>query len=132
MSDLSDLYREQILDHAHDPRHWGLLDPADLDHAEENPLCGDSLHLTLRWDDQTVIQAVGWEGHGCAISQASASMLGEKLIGMTLEQAGHLTHEEVLDLVGLSLSPNRMKCALLSLKVLFVGVQARNKAEGQA
>ena len=123
MSDLSDLSRENILDHARAPRHWGLLHPADVDHTEENPLCGDSLHLTLRIDDYHVIQEVGWEGHGCAISQASASMLGERLIGMTLDDARQISRDEMLQMVGLALSPNRMKCALLSLKALVVGTE---------
>jgi nitrogen fixation protein NifU and related proteins len=129
MSDQSDLSRENILDHARAPRHWGLLHPADVDHTEENPLCGDSLHLTLRFDDHFVIQEVGWEGHGCAISQASASMLGERLIGMTLNDARQISREEMLQMVGLALSPNRMKCALLSLKALVVGTEgmAREK-----
>ena len=121
MSDLADLSRENILDHAHSPRHWGLLHPADVDHREENPLCGDSVHLTLRLDEHSVIRDVGWEGHGCAISQASASMLSERLIGLPLDEARQITRQEILDMVGLSLSPNRMKCALLALKVFIVG-----------
>jgi nitrogen fixation protein NifU and related proteins len=118
----SDFYRELILDHARNQRNWGLLPDANFDHEESNPLCGDHLHLTLQLDDQQVIKAVGWEGHGCAISQASASLLGELLIGKPLEQAEQITAEEVLDLIGVKLTPNRMKCALLSLKVLLVGV----------
>jgi nitrogen fixation protein NifU and related proteins len=122
MSD--DLAREMILDHARDPRHWGLLDPADIDHQEENPLCGDSVHLSLRLDDRQIIREVGWEGHGCAISQASASMLSEKLIGLPLDEARQITRDEMLEMVGLLLTPNRMKCALLSLKALIVGTDA--------
>jgi nitrogen fixation protein NifU and related proteins len=117
-----DLYREHILDHARHRRNWGLISAPDFDHEEDNTLCGDHLHLTLTLDEHQRIRGVGWDGHGCAISQASASLLGEKLIGMTLEQAYHITRDEMLDLIGISLTPNRMKCALLSLKVLIVGI----------
>lgn len=125
----TDFYQENILDHARDPRNWGVLNPADFDHAESNPLCGDQLHLTLQLDANQVIQQVGWDGHGCAISQASASMLGEKLIGLTLDQARALKREDVLDLIGLKLMPNRMKCALLSLKVLIIGAAGHARWE---
>ena len=124
-----EFYREMILDHARTPRYWGLLQPADFDHEESNPLCGDHLHLTLQIDENEVIKAVGWEGHGCAISQASASMMGELLIGKTLKDAEQMTAAEVLELVGVRLTPNRMKCALLSLKVLLVGTQGLHSWE---
>lgn len=116
-----DFYREIILDHAKNRRNWGLLDPNDLDHAEENPLCGDHLHLTLRLDAHNVITEVGWEGDGCAISQASASMLGEELIGKTLDEARQIDKQVVLDMIGIPLTINRVKCALLSLKTLVIG-----------
>jgi len=116
-----ELYRALIMDHARSPLHWGLLDPADFDHEESNPLCGDHLHLTLRIDAEGIIRAVGWDGNGCAISQASASMLGDMLVGMVLRETMKLQRETVLDMIGLKLTPSRMKCALLSLKVLLVG-----------
>ncbi len=115
-----DLYHEAILDHYREPRNWGVLDPADIDHEEKNPLCGDRLRLTMRVKDNRIVE-VGWSGEGCAISQASASMLGETLIGKTLEEARAITKEDVLDLLGIQLGPVRLKCALLSLKVLKVG-----------
>jgi nitrogen fixation NifU-like protein len=115
-----DLYHEEILDHYREPRNWGILDPADIDHEENNPLCGDRLRLTMRVKDNRIVE-VGWSGEGCAISQASASMLGETLIGKTLEEARAITKEDVLDLLGIQLGPVRLKCALLSLKVLKVG-----------
>ncbi len=121
LNDEFDLYREHILDHARARRNWGLLHTADFDHEEDNTLCGDHLRLTLTRDANDVIREVGWEGQGCAISQASASMLGEKLIGMTLDQARQITRQEMLELIGIPLTPNRMKCALLSLKVLVIG-----------
>ncbi len=118
---MDDFYRELILDHARNRRNWGLVNPADFDHTESNPLCGDSLRLTLKLNADHVIEAVGWEGHGCAISQASASMLGEQLVGKTLDEARQLTRQQILDMIGIPLTINRMKCALLSLKVLLVG-----------
>lgn len=116
-----DMYREMILDHAKNPRNKGVLDPADFDHEEHNPLCGDRLRLTMRLDENGVIREIGWDGSGCAISQASASMLGEQLIGKTLEEVKSITREEIFEMLGIPLSMNRVKCALLSLKVLNVG-----------
>jgi nitrogen fixation NifU-like protein len=115
-----DLYREAILDHFNQPRNWGVISPADIDHEESNPLCGDHLRLTMRVKDGKIVE-LGWSGEGCAISQAAASMLGETLVGKTLEEARAVGKEEVLDLLGISLTPVRLKCALLSLKVLKVG-----------
>lgn len=120
---MDNMYREHILDHAAHMRNKGLLDPADIDHEEHNRTCGDWLRLTLRVDENNRITAVGWDGAGCAISQASASMLGEEIIGKTLEEVQHITRDDILDMIGFSLTINRMKCALLSLKTLIVGTQ---------
>ena len=118
---MEDMYRELILDHARNRRNWGALDPNDFDHYEKNPLCGDELRLTLRIDENRIIREVGWEGSGCAISQASASMLGEELVGMALDDALKLDKQHIFDNIGIPLSINRTKCALLALKVLIVG-----------
>ena len=126
---MEDMYRELILDHARNQRNWGLLDPNDFDHEESNPLCGDILRLTLRLDEDDTITAVGWEGEGCAISQASASMFGEELIGMTLDQARRIDKQQLLENIGLRLSINRVKCALLPLKVLVIGAYDEAGAE---
>lgn len=123
-----DEYRELILDAARNRQNWGLLSPADIDHEEHNPVCGDHLHLTVRLAEGVII-AVGWDGDGCAISQASASLLGEKLIGMTLTAALALTRDDILDMIGLPLLPTRQKCALLSLKTLLIGVSGREAWE---
>jgi nitrogen fixation NifU-like protein len=120
-----DMYRENILDHAQNPRFPGVLEPADIDHEESNPLCGDRLRLTLRLDDHNRITALAWDGEGCAISQASASMLGEQILGKTLEEIRTLSKDDIFELLGIPLSPNRMKCALLSLQVLKVGTYGR-------
>src|SRR6187549_2567575 len=108
------MYRENILDHSKNMRHKGLLDPADIDFEGHNPLCGDRLHLTMRVDENDIITDIGWDGDGCAISQATASMLGEEVIGKPLETIRQLTKEDVYDLLGIPLSMNRVKCALLS------------------
>lgn len=118
---MEDMYRQVILDHARHQRNWGLLEPNHLDHEESNPLCGDRLRLTLRLDENNVIAQVGWDGEGCAISQASASMFGEEILGMTLAEARQIGKQQLLDNIGLPLSLNRVKCALLPLKTLVVG-----------
>lgn len=117
---MEDMYRQMILDHARNQRNWGLLEPSDFDHEEHNPLCGDRLRLTLKVDDG-IIKEVGWDGDGCAISQASASMFGEHIVGMSLDEAMKLDKQVVLDNIGLDLTINRVKCATLSLKTLIVG-----------
>ncbi len=116
-----DMYREVILDHAQNPRHPGILDPADVDHEELNPLCGDRLRLTLRIDENKRITDVAWDGEGCAISQATASMLSEEILGKTLDEVSHITKDDIFELVGIPLTINRVKCALLSLKTLIIG-----------
>lgn len=115
-----DFYHEAILEHYREPRNWGVVSPADIDHEENNPLCGDHLRLTMKIEDGKIAK-LGWDGGGCAISQASASMLGETLVGKTLEEARAISKEEVLELLGIALGPVRLKCALLSLKVLKIG-----------
>lgn len=122
---MHDMYREIILDHAKNPRHAGVLDPADVDYEDHNPLCGDRLHLTLRVDANNVVTDVAWDGEGCAISQATASMLGDELIGKTLDEVKQISKEDIFDLVGIPLSMNRVKCALLSLKVLQIGIAGK-------
>lgn len=126
---MQEMYRELILDHARNQRNWGLLEPNDFDHEESNPLCGDRLRLTLRLREDGTISELGWDGEGCAICQASASMLGEELIGMTLEDARQIDKQQLLDSIGLQLSINRVKCALLPLKVLVVGAYGQTGAE---
>lgn len=126
---MEDMYRELILDHARNQRHWGLLNPNDLEHEEKNPLCGDRLRLTLRVDENGIITDVGWDGEGCAISQASASMFGEQILGMPLAEARKIDKQQLLDNIGLNLTINRVKCATLPLKVLVVGAYGAEGAE---
>lgn len=126
---MEDMFRELILDHARNQRNWGLLEPNDFDHEETNPLCGDRLRLTLQLDRDGVIVAVGWDGEGCAICQASASMFGEELIGMELSEARQIDKQQLLENIGLPLSINRVKCATLPLKVLVIGAYGREGVE---
>ena len=126
---MEDMYRELILDHARHQRNWGLLDPNDIDHEVSNPLCGDRLRLTLRLDENGIIAEVGWDGEGCAICLASASMFGEELIGKSLEEARAIDKQLLLDNIGLPLSINRVKCATLPLQALVVGAYDADDAE---
>ena len=118
---MHDMYREIILDHAKNPHHPGVLEDADVDYEDHNPLCGDRLHLTMKVDEHNVVTGVAWDGEGCAISQATASMLGDAIVGKTLDEVKQLSKDDIFDLVGIPLSMNRVKCALLSLKVLHIG-----------
>ncbi len=111
------LYQDTILDHYHNPRNFGLLENATHQATALNPTCGDKLSLTLVIDDDTLCH-IGFEGEGCAISLASASLLYESLLGKKVEEVAALEPTEVLRLTGLTLSPGRMKCALLSLETL--------------
>jgi nitrogen fixation protein NifU and related proteins len=112
------LYREQILDHYKHPHNFGELDDADLEFEDNNPLCGDELRVQLKTDPDGRIEDVRFSGHGCAISQASASMVSDEIKGMTPEELLRLDREFVLELLGIDISATRMKCALLSLKVI--------------
>jgi nitrogen fixation NifU-like protein len=115
---MDDLYRENILEHYKQPRNWGELDDADLEFEDFNPLCGDELKVQLKVGEDERITDVRFSGHGCAISQASASMASDEVIGMPVGDLLRLDRDFVLDLLGIDISATRMKCALLSLKVL--------------
>ena len=119
-SEFDQLYREVILDHYKNPRNYGHLDHPDITHEENNPLCGDVVGMDFRVRDG-VIEDIRFHGRGCAISQASASLLTERLKGMPLEEAKKINKDDVIGELGIDISPARIKCALLSLKVLKVG-----------
>ena len=121
MSDWDELYRENILEHYKHPRNHGTLDHPDITYSDANPLCGDELRMDFKITDGK-IAAVRFSGQGCSISQASASMLSEKIEGMSLDDAKKITREDVLEMLGIELGPVRLKCALLSLKTLKAGV----------
>jgi nitrogen fixation NifU-like protein len=115
---MDDLYREYILEHYKRPHNWGELSDADLEYEDSNPLCGDELRVQLKLDPEGRVDDLRFEGHGCAISQAAASMVSDEIKGMTAGELLRLDKSFVLDLLGIEISATRMKCALLSLKVL--------------
>jgi nitrogen fixation NifU-like protein len=113
-------YREYILDHYKNPRNYGRLEHADITHEEDNPLCGDVVGMDFLIKDGT-IEDIKFHGRGCAISQASASLLTERIKGLSLDDAKKINKDDVLGELGIDISPARIKCALLPLKVLKVG-----------
>src|SRR5687768_11894818 len=119
---MDELYRENILDHYKQPHNWSPpnpeLDDADLEFEDFNPLCGDELKVQISLDGDNRVQDLRFSGHGCAISQASASMASDEVIGMPVDELVRLDKRFILDLLGIEISATRMKCALLSLKVL--------------
>jgi nitrogen fixation NifU-like protein len=119
---MDDFYRENILDHYRNPRNKGRLENPTHMHEEHNPLCGDVIRIDLHVNGEGIIDQVGFEGQGCAISQASASMLTEMIQGKTLEEAKEISKEDILEALGIEIGPVRLKCALLSLKVLKAGI----------
>jgi nitrogen fixation protein NifU and related proteins len=127
MSEFEQLYREVILDHYRSPRNHGLLEPRDAYAEGHNPLCGDEISVTVRFGEGDVIERVGFEGQGCAISQAATSMLSDLVTGRTASEVAAMPKDELLDEIGIPLTPVRLKCALLGLGVLKV---ALHKAKG--
>jgi nitrogen fixation protein NifU and related proteins len=114
-----DMYQEVILQHYRSPRNFGPLPDADRVGEESNPLCGDHITLRLKVDPSShKIDSVRFEGDGCAISMASTSMLTEKVAGLTLDEAGKLTRDDVIQQLGIPLSPVRVKCALTGFAAL--------------
>jgi nitrogen fixation NifU-like protein len=125
---MDDLYREIIIDRYKNPLYRGNLTPNDISFEDDNPLCGDHIRIDLRiGPDERVTEAV-FEGHGCAISQASADLLVESVIGKSLDEVRALSKEDILDMLGLELGPVRLKCALLPLKVMKAGVYGLGEA----
>jgi nitrogen fixation NifU-like protein len=118
MSEFDQLYRELILDHYKNPRNHGLLDPADAYAEGQNPLCGDEVAVSVRIGDGDVIESVGFEGRGCAISQAATSILTDLVKGRTAQEVAAMPKEELLEELGIPLTPVRLKCAILGLGVL--------------
>jgi nitrogen fixation NifU-like protein len=125
---MDDLYREVIIEHYKNPTYRGTLDPHDLSFEDSNPLCGDHIQIDLRVDDQGNVSEARFDGHGCAISQASADLLVESIIGKSLDEIKTLNKDHILELLGIDLGPVRLKCALLSLKVLKAGVYGMGTA----
>ena len=125
---MDDLYREVIIDHYKNPAYRGELDPCDIRFEDENPLCGDHIRIDVRVSEDGRVSEAAFSGHGCAISQASADLLLESIIGKSIDEVKELGKQDVLDLLGIELGPVRLKCALLSLKVLKAGVYGLGEA----
>ena len=128
---MDDLYREVIIEHYKNPVYRGHLDPHDILFEDNNPLCGDHIEITLRTAEDGTVKDARFDGHGCAISQASADLLIESIIGKPLEEVKKLNKQDILDMLGIDLGPVRLKCALLSLKVLKAGVYGLGEASDE-
>jgi len=125
---MDDLYREVIIEHYKNPGYRGHLDPHDILFEDNNPLCGDHIEITLQTTPEGIVKDARFDGHGCAISQASADLLIESIIGKPLDDIKQLNRQSILDMLGIDLGPVRLKCALLSLKVLKAGVYGLGEA----
>ncbi len=127
---MDDFYRELILDHYKRPRNFGTLENPDLTYEEDNPLCGDRIRIDLNLDNDRVAD-VRFTGQGCAISTAAASILTQKIKGQPLERVRAFSKEEMLEALGVPLSPIRLKCGLLALKVLKTGLYGLKNWPGE-
>jgi nitrogen fixation NifU-like protein len=125
---MDDLYRELIIDRYKNPHFRGSLEPHDISFEDDNPLCGDHIRIDLRIDENDRVSEVAFDGHGCAISQAAADLLAESVLGKSLDDVKLIGKQDVLDMLGIELGPVRLKCALLSLKVLKAGVYGLGEA----
>ena len=119
---MDDLYREQIIERYKNPHYRGELDPHDFSYEDDNPLCGDKIRIDVRINADDVVTEAAFSGQGCSISQASADLLVETIIGKSLEEVKAMSKDDILALLGIELGPVRLKCALLSLKVVKAGV----------
>ena len=129
----SNMYRQQILDHYRNPRNHGELKDATFSHVGENPMCGDTIRMDVKLDEaEEVIRAVRFGGEGCAISQASASMLSDELVGMTLDELARMDRDDVIELLGVEVTPMRLKCAVLAEKVAQDGAEIYRGEKTQA
>lgn len=128
---MDDLYRELIIDRYKNPHYRGSLEPHDISFEDDNPLCGDHIRMDLRINGDNRVSEVAFDGHGCAISQASADLLAESVVGKTLDEVKQISKQDILDMLGIELGPVRLKCALLSLKVLKAGVYGLGEASDE-
>jgi len=126
---MDDLYREQIIDRYKHPQKRGTLDPHDYTYEDDNPLCGDRIRIDLRMGADGRVREAAFSGNGCAISQASADLLVESVVGKSLDEIKALGKDDILEMLGIELGPVRLKCALLSLKVLKAGVYGIDQLE---
>jgi nitrogen fixation NifU-like protein len=123
---MDDLYRDEILEHYREPHNFGTLDAPDASYEGHNPLCGDRITIMLSVDVAGNVSDVAFSGRGCAISQASASMLTDEVKGRPLTEVEAMKNQDILDLLGIEISPARLKCALLSLETLQRALDERD------
>jgi len=126
---MDDLYRDEILEHYREPHNFGTLDAPDAVHEGYNPLCGDRITMMLSVDDAGNVSDIAFSGRGCAISQASASLLTDEVKGRPVSEVEAMTNQDILDLLGIEISPARLKCALLSLDTLQRALEERDDEE---
>ncbi len=126
---MDDLYRDEILEHYREPHNFGTLDAPDASYEGHNPLCGDRITMMLIVDDAGAVSDVAFSGRGCAISQASASLLTDEIKGRPVAEIEAMTNQDILELLGIEISPARLKCALLSLSTLQNALQEREGRE---
>jgi nitrogen fixation NifU-like protein len=129
---MEDFYRELIIQRFKTPHFRGVLDPNDFTYEDDNPACGDHIQIDVRMDDNGIVTEALFSGEGCAISQASADLLIESIIGKSIEEIKALGKDDVLDNLGIDLGPVRLKCALLPLKVLKAGIYGLGEQEGES
>jgi nitrogen fixation NifU-like protein len=122
---MDDLYRDEILEHYRQPHNFGTLAEPDAVHEGSNPLCGDRITIQLSLSDDGTVGDVAFQGRGCAISQASASLLTDRIRGRSVEEVEAMTSQDILDLLGIEISPARLKCALLSLDTVHHALASR-------
>lgn len=119
---MDDFYRELIIERFKRPQYRGTLDPNDFSYEDDNPACGDHIQIDVRLDENGIVTEALFSGEGCAISQASADLLVESIIGKSIEEIKGLGKDDILENLGIGLGPVRLKCALLPLKVLKAGI----------
>jgi nitrogen fixation NifU-like protein len=126
---MDDFYRELIIERYKTPHYRGTLDPHDFSYEDDNPACGDHIQIDVRLNEEGVVTEALFSGQGCAISQASADLLLESIIGKNIEEIKKLDKDDVLENLGIELGPVRLKCALLPLKVLKAGLYGLGEDE---
>ena len=129
---MDDLYREYILEHYRNPHNFGVLDEPTFEAEGTNPLCGDELKVQAIVGDDDTIAEVRFSGHGCAISQAAMSILSDEIVGKKVEDVAAMTRDDILELIGIELTPVRLKCALLGLVVTKMGLHEHAGTEAPA
>lgn len=127
---MDDVYRDYILDHFKNPRNHGQLERPDISYSDSNPICGDEIRIDMKLEDGRVSD-IRFSGRGCAISTASASILTETIKGLSLDEVKKLGRKEMLEMLGIPLTPVRVKCALLALKAVKAGAYGLTSWPGE-